>query len=390
LAEGRFARAGRTKEMPLPASLANHLELPVVGSPLFIVSGPELVIAQCKVGIVGSFPALNARPVEKLDEWLTRIENELGEYKAQHPTKKVAPYAVNQICHASNDRLMKDMETCVKHRVPIIITSLRPPSEIVEAAHSYGGVVFHDVINVKHARKAAEQGVDGLILVCAGAGGHAGTLSPFALVREVKQWFKGTILLSGAISDGWSIASALALGADLAYIGTRFIATEEANADIRYKQALTEYGAHDIVYSNLFTGVHGNYLGPSIVAAGLDPGNLPVADKSKMNFGSGGNTKAKAWRDIWGSGQGIGQITDTPPVAELVARLKAEFRGRRKRFPAAGARLSRTSTRIKTEGENDAIVAARIGHSVRGGRDHDRGRRQWHEGGDPHRPDPAV
>ena len=229
--------------MPLPASLANSLELPVVGSPLFIVSGPELVIAQCKAGIVGSFPALNARPVEKLDEWLTRIENELGEYKALHPEKKVAPYAVNQICHASNDRLMKDMETCVKHKVPIIITSLRPPIEIVEAAHSYGGVVFHDVINVKHARKAAEHGVDGLILVCAGAGGHAGTLSPFALLREVKQWFKGTVLLSGAISDGWGIASALALGADMAYMGTRFIATAEANADPAYKAALVEHAA---------------------------------------------------------------------------------------------------------------------------------------------------
>jgi nitronate monooxygenase len=314
--------------MSLPASLANKLELPVVGSPLFIVSGPELVIAQCKAGIVGSFPALNARPAEKLGEWLTRIENELGEHQALHPEKKVAPYAVNQICHASNDRLMRDMETCVKHKVPVIITSLRPPSEIVEAAHSYGGVVFHDVINVKHARKAAEQGVDGLILVCAGAGGHAGTLSPFALVREVKQWFKGTILLSGAISDGWSIASALALGADLAYIGTRFIATQEANADVRYKQALTEHAAHDIVYSNLFTGVHGNYLGPSIAAA---------ADKSKMNFGSGGNTKAKAWRDIWGSGQGIGQITDAPPVAELVTRLKAEFNEARNDFMKASA-----------------------------------------------------
>src|ERR1700736_2065264 len=315
--------------MPLPVSLKGRLQLPVVGAPLFIVSGPELVIAQCKAGIVGSFPALNARPVEKLDEWLTRIENELGEYQALNPEKKVAAYAVNQICHTSNDRLMKDMETCVKHKAPIIITSLRPPSAIVEAAHSYGGVVLHDVINVKHARKAAEQGVDGLILVCAGAGGHAGALSPFALVREVKQWFKGTILLSGAISDGWSIASALALGADLAYLGTRFIATEEANADQAYKDALA---AHDIVYSNLFTGVHGNYLGPSIVAAGLDPDNLPVADKSKMNFGSGGNMKSKAWRDIWGSGQGIGQITDAPPVAELVERLKAEFEAARTDF----------------------------------------------------------
>jgi nitronate monooxygenase len=313
--------------MPLPASLESRLELPVVGAPLFLVSGPELVIAQCKAGIVGSFPALNARPVEKLGEWLDRIEDELGAYQALHPEKKVAPYAVNQICHASNDRLMKDMEACVKHKAPVIITSLRPPSEIVEAAHSYGGVVFHDVINARHARKAGEQGVDGLILVCAGAGGHAGTLSPFALVREVKQWFKGTILLSGAISDGWGIASALALGADLAYMGTRFIATEEANADAAYKKALTEYNAHDTVYTNLFTGIHGNYLGPSIAAAGLDPDNLPVADKSRMNFGSGGNMKVKAWRDIWGSGQGIGQIADTPPVAELVERMKLEFAG---------------------------------------------------------------
>lgn len=311
--------------MSLPKLLAESLELPVVGSPLFIVSGPELVIAQCKAGVIGSFPALNARPPQALDQWLTRIEDELAEYKARNPGKRVAPYAVNQICHASNDRLMRDMEVCVKHKAPIIITSLRPPSEIVEAAHSYGGLVFHDVINVRHARKAAEQGVDGLILVCAGAGGHAGTLSPFALVREVKQWFKGTILLSGAIADGWGIASALALGADLAYMGTRFIATAEANADPRYKQALADHAAQDIVYTNLFTGVHGNYLGPSIVAAGLDPGNLPAADKSRMNFGSGGNMKAKAWRDIWGSGQGIGQINDAPPVAELIDRLKSEF-----------------------------------------------------------------
>ncbi len=318
--------------MPLPKLLCDSLELPVLGSPLFIVSGVDLVIAQCKAGIIGSFPALNARPVDKLDEWLTRIDNELGEYKALNPGRKVAPYAVNQICHVSNDRLMKDMETCVKHKVPIIITSLRPPAEIVEAAHSYGGVVFHDVINVKHARKAAEQGVDGLILVCAGAGGHAGTLSPFALVREVKQWFGGTILLSGAISDGYGVAGALALGADLAYMGTRFIATQEANADNAYKQALIDHAAHDIVYSNLFTGVHGNYLGPSIAAAGLDPGNLPVADKTKMNFGSGGNMKSRAWRDIWGSGQGIGQIADAPPVADLVARLKREFNDARESF----------------------------------------------------------
>jgi nitronate monooxygenase len=326
-----FTKNGNT-QMSLPATLARSLELPVVGSPLFIVSGPELVIAQCKAGIVGSFPALNARPVEKLEEWLTRIENELGEYKALHPNARVAPYAVNQICHASNDRLFRDMETCVRHKVPIIITSLRPPAEIVEAAHSYGGLVFHDVINIKHARKAAEQGVDGLILVCAGAGGHAGTLSPFALVREVKQWFHGTVLLSGAIADGWGIASALALGADLAYVGTRFIATQEANADPVYKAALIEHAAEHIVYSNLFTGVHGNYLGPSIAAAGLDPANLPVADKGKMNFGSGGNMKSKAWRDIWGSGQGIGQISDAPPVAELVRRLSAELAQARDSF----------------------------------------------------------
>jgi nitronate monooxygenase len=326
-----FTKNGNA-QMSLPATLARSLELPVVGSPLFIVSGPELVIAQCKAGIVGSFPALNARPVEKLEEWLTRIENELGEYKAMHPNARVAPYAVNQICHASNDRLFQDMETCVRHKVPIIITSLRPPAEIVEAAHSYGGLVFHDVINIKHARKAAEQGVDGLILVCAGAGGHAGTLSPFALVREVKQWFHGIVLLSGAIADGWGIASALALGADLAYVGTRFIATQEANADPAYKAALIEHAAEHIVYSNLFTGVHGNYLGPSIAAAGLDPANLPVADKGKMNFGSGGNMKSKAWRDIWGSGQGIGQISDAPPVAELVRRLSAELAQARDSF----------------------------------------------------------
>ena len=311
--------------MPLTANLKNRLELPVIGSPLFIVSGPELVIAQCKAGIVGSFPALNARPAHVLEEWITRIKGELGEYQAKHPEKKVAPFAVNQICHASNDRLMHDVEICTKLEVPVIITSLRPPEEIVTAAHSYGGVVFHDVINVKHAKKAAEQGVDGLILVCAGAGGHAGTLSPFALVREVKQWFKGTVILSGALSDGWGIAGALANGADLAYLGTRFVATAEANADQSYKDHLVKYAADDIVYTNLFTGVHGNYLAPSVAAAGLDPHNLPEADKSKMNFGSGGNMKQKAWKDIWGSGQGIGQIVDAPPVAELVDRLKREY-----------------------------------------------------------------
>ena len=311
--------------MAIPNQLKDKLTMPVIGAPLFLVSGPDLVIAQCKAGIVGSFPALNARPQHVLDEWIVRIKTELAEYQEQNPDAKVAPFAVNQICHGSNDRLMQDMETCVKHEVPIIITSLRPPSEIVDAAHSYGGLVFHDVINVRHAQKAAEQGVDGLILVCAGAGGHAGALSPFALVREVKEWFGGTIILSGSIGDGHSVASAIALGADYAYLGTRFIATEEANADQGYKKMLEESAASDIVYSSLFTGVLGNYLKPSIKNAGLDPDNLPDADKSAMNFGSGGNTDSKAWKDIWGSGQGIGGIKDSPSVAELVVRIKSEY-----------------------------------------------------------------
>ena len=311
--------------MALVPHLKGKLKIPVVGAPLFIVSGPELVISQCKAGVVGSFPALNARPQEVLDEWLIQIKEELDKHNQENPDSPAAPFAVNQICHASNDRLMQDMESCVKHEVPIIITSLRPPLEIVEAAHSYGGVVFHDVINVRHANKAAEQGDDGLILVCAGAGGHAGTHSPFALVREVKEWFDGTILLSGSISDGHSIASSLALGADLAYIGTRFIATKEANADQRYKDMLIESSASDIVYSSLFTGVNGNYLKPSIEKAGLDPDNLPGADKSKMNFGSGGNTKSKAWKDIWGSGQGIGSIKSDPTVQDLVNELIEQY-----------------------------------------------------------------
>ena len=311
--------------MSIPAHIKNNLSLPVIGAPLFIISGPELVIAQCKAGVIGSFPALNARPQHVLEEWIVRIKTELAEYQEQNPDAKVAPFAVNQICHGSNDRLMDDMATCVKHEVPIIITSLRPPAELVEAAHSYGGLVFHDVINVRHAKKAAEQGVDGLILVCAGAGGHAGVLSPFALVREVKEWFDGTIILSGSIGDGYSVASSIALGADFAYLGTRFIATKEANADPEYKKMLEDSAANDIVYSSLFTGVHGNYLKPSIINAGMDPENLPEADKSSMNFGSGGNTKSKAWKDIWGCGQGIGRIEDSPPVADLVKRLSEEF-----------------------------------------------------------------
>ena len=311
--------------MAISEHIKNNLSIPVIGSPLFLVSGPELVIAQCKAGIIGSFPALNARPQHVLEEWIVRIKTELAEYQEQNPDKKVAPFAVNQICHGSNDRLMDDMATCVKHQVPIIITSLRPPAELVEAAHSYGGLVYHDVINVRHAKKAAEQGVDGLILVCAGAGGHAGALSPFALLREVKEWFDGTVILSGSIGDGYSVASSLALGADFAYMGTRFIATKEANADQGYKQMLIDSAADDIVYSSLFTGVSGNYLKPSIKNAGLDPNNLPDADKSTMNFGSGGNTDAKAWKDIWGSGQGIGGIKDDPSVENLVTRLKEEY-----------------------------------------------------------------
>ena len=311
--------------MSLPKILQNNLSIPVIGSPLFLCSGPELVIAHCKAGIVGSFPALYARPQPVLDEWIIRIKEELAQAKSDNPELPIAPFAVNQICHASNDRLMADMESCVRHEVPIIITSLRPPEEIVTAAHSYGGLVYHDVISVRHAKKAAEQGVDGLILVCAGAGGHAGTLSPFALVREVREFFDGTIILSGAISSGSAVASSLALGADLAYMGTRFIATEEANADQAYKEMLIESAASDIVYSSLFTGVHGNYLGPSIEKAGLDPVNLPEADKTSMNFGSGGNTEAKAWKDIWGSGQGIGSIKDSPTVQALVDQLKLEY-----------------------------------------------------------------
>lgn len=312
--------------MPLPKILEGRLRLPVIGSPLFIVSGPELVIAQCKAGIVGSFPALNARPAEKLAEWIVRIKTELAEFE-RTTGKKAAPFAVNQICHASNDRLMHDMEVCTEHQVPIIITSLRAPQAVIEAAHSYGGVVFHDIINIRHAKKAVDEGVDGLIPVCAGAGGHAGTLSPFALVPELRKFWDGPIALSGSIASGRAILAAQALGADLAYMGTRFIATKEANADEAYKQALIEAaGGGDIVYSNLFTGVHGNYLRSSVEAAGLDPDNLPESDKSKMNFGSGGNTKQKAWRDIWGSGQGVGQIHDAPTVEDLVTRLEAEYR----------------------------------------------------------------
>jgi len=308
--------------MALPSSLSSALDLPVIGSPMFIVSGPELVIAQCLNGVVGSFPALNARPADQLDVWITRIKAELAAAKAADPARKVAPFAVNQIVHASNDRLRHDMEVCVRHQVPIIITSLRAPGEVVDAAHSYGGLVFHDVTTIRHARKALEAGVDGLILVCAGAGGHAGTLSPFALVGEVRRFFDGPLILSGSIATGQAILATQAMGADLAYIGTRFIATKEANAAQGYKDMIVGTSAADIVYTAYFTGVPGNYLKPSIAAQGLDPDALPDADKTKMSFGSG---TAKAWKDIWGSGQGVGLIDDAPPVAEVIARLKAEY-----------------------------------------------------------------
>jgi nitronate monooxygenase len=311
--------------MSLPAILKDNLRLPVVGSPLFIISNPNLVIEQCKAGIVGSFPALNARPAPVLEEWLQKITTTLADYKQANPNKKVAPFAVNQIVHSSNDRLAHDVEMCAKYKVPIQITSLRAPDEVVASAHAYGGLVFHDVTNIKHAKRALQAGVDGLILVCAGAGGHAGALSPFALVSEVREFYDGPILLSGAIANGASILAAQAMGADLAYMGTRFIATKEANAGDDYKQAIVESASEGIVYTNLFTGVHGNYLRSSIEKAGLDPDNLPVADKSKMNFGSGGNTKVKAWRDIWGAGQSCGPIHDVPTTAELVDRLECEY-----------------------------------------------------------------
>ncbi len=321
--------------MALPSQFAGRLALPVIGSPLFIASQPELVLAQCKAGIIGSFPALNARPPELLNDWLSRIDAELAAYAKANPGLPVAPVAVNQIAHVSNDRLERDMRVCVEHKVPLIITSLRPPREIVEAAHSYGGLVFHDVINVKHARKAVEQGVDGIIVVCAGAGGHAGTGSPFALVREIRQFFAGTLVLSGAMSSGADVFAALALGADMAYIGTRFLATTEAHALPEYKQMLVDSGSDDIVYTSLFTGVKGNYLKKSVAATGFDPDNLPEADKSKMNFGSGGNMDKKAWRDIWSGGQGVGNIHDILPAGEVVARMVREYADTKRRMCAA-------------------------------------------------------
>jgi len=311
--------------MALPPVLRDRLRLPVIGSPLFIISNPDLVIAQCKAGIVGSFPALNARPVSLLDEWLHRITEELAAWDRDHPETPSAPFAVNHIVHKSNDRLEQDVELSTKWKAPVVITSLGAQTPVNDAVHSYGGVVLHDVINDKFARKAIEKGADGLIPVAAGAGGHAGHLSPFALIQGLREWFDGPIALSGAIAHGRAVLGAQAMGADLAYVGSAFIATQEANANPAYQQMIVESSGEDITYTNLFTGVHGNYLTPSIVAAGLDPANLPTSDASAMNFGSGGNSKAKAWRDIWGCGQGIGAVKSVPPAAELIARLAAEY-----------------------------------------------------------------
>lgn len=318
--------------MALPDVL-KRTRIPVVAAPMFIVSGPELVIAQCKAGIVGSFPALNARPAEMLEKWIVRIKLELEQYQKDNPDAVVAPFAVNQICHPSNDRLKHDMEVCVKHEVPIIITSLQANQDVYDAAHSYGGIVLHDVTNIRHTKKALSMGADGIIAVCAGAGGHAGTLSPFALIPEIREFFDGPILASGSISSGGSVVGAIGLGADMAYIGTRFIATEEANAVDAYKQEIVESSGEDIIYSSLFTGVHGNYLRGSIEKAGLDPDNLPGADKSTMNFGSGGNTDKKAWKDIWGAGQGVGQVKDVPTMASMVDQLEEEYRDALGRIP---------------------------------------------------------
>ncbi|NIJ24654.1 NAD(P)H-dependent flavin oxidoreductase [Sphingomonas japonica] len=317
--------------MALP-SLFDRLRLPIIGSPLFIISGPDLVIAQCKAGIVGSFPALNARPQSQLDEWLHRITEELAAHNRAHPDRPAAPFAVNQIVHKSNDRLEADLATCAKWQVPIVITSLGAREELNTAVHGWGGITLHDVITDRFAHKAVEKGADGLILVCAGAGGHAGLINPFAFTQEVRTWFDGPIALSGSIATGGAVLGAQAMGADLGYIGSPFIATTEANAPGEYKDAIVAGSAGDIVYTNLFTGIHGNYLRSSIEAAGLDPDDLPVSDPSKMNFGTGSNAKAKAWRDIWGSGQGIGAVTIVESVADRVDRIEAEYHAARSRL----------------------------------------------------------
>lgn len=310
--------------MALPPILQN-LRIPVIGSPLFIISNPDLVIAQCKAGVVGSFPALNARPESQLDEWLDRITTELAEHDAKNPDCPSAPFAVNQIVHKTNNRLDHDVEMCVKYKVPVVITSLGAREEVNQAIHSYGGIVLHDIINAIFARKALDKGADGLIAVAAGAGGHAGTISPLALIQDIREFFDGPLALSGAMGNGGAVAAAQAMGADLGYIGSAFISCDEANAVDGYKDMIVESDAKDIVYSNLFTGVHGNYLAPSIAQAGLDPNDLPESDPSAMNFGSGGNQEQKAWRDIWGCGQGIGAVKSRMSTAEYVDKLEAEY-----------------------------------------------------------------
>jgi len=312
--------------MALPPVLQN-LRIPVIGSPLFIISNPDLVIAQCKAGIVGSFPSLNARPEAQLDEWLDRITTELAEHDAKNPDRPSAPFAVNQIVHKTNNRLEHDVEMCVKYKVPVVITSLGAREEVNQAIHSYGGIVLHDIINTIFARKALEKGADGLIAVAAGAGGHAGTISPLALIQDIREFFDGPLALSGAMANGGAVAAAQAMGADLGYIGSAFISCHEANAVDGYKDMIVSSDAKDIIYSNLFTGVHGNYLAPSVAQAGLDPNNLPESDPSAMNFGSGGNQKSKAWRDIWGCGQGIGAVKSRMSTAEFVDKLEAEYVG---------------------------------------------------------------
>jgi nitronate monooxygenase len=325
---------GRITEMSLPSVFSGRLRLPVIGSPLFVISNPDLVIAQCTAGIPGAFPALNARPASMLDEWLHRITEELAAWDLAHPGQPCAPYAVNQIVHRSNDRLEGDLALCVKWKVPVIITSLGAREEVNHAVHSYGGITLHDVINNRFAHKAIEKGADGLIAVAAGAGGHAGTLSPFALLQEIREWFDGPLVLSGSIATGRAILAALAMGADLAYIGSAFIATKEANAEKAYKQMIVESTGEDIVYTNFFTGVHGNYLKPSVIQAGLDPENLPHGESSKMSFEQGGSSERKAWRDIWGCGQGIGAVHDIPGAAELIARLAGEYAAAKRELAA--------------------------------------------------------
>jgi nitronate monooxygenase len=326
--------------MAIPASLASQLSIPVIGSPLFIISNPDLVIAQCKAGVIGSFPSLNARPIEQLDEWLSRINEELAAARLANPKAKIAPYAVNLIVHKSNNRIEEDLALCVKHKVPIVITSLGARTDVNDAIHSYGGIVLHDIINIVFAHKALEKGADGLIAVAAGAGGHAGTLSPFALISEIREFFDGPLALSGAISKGNQILAVQAMGADFAYIGTAFIATDEARAPDNYKDMIVASAAKDIVYSSLFTGVHGNYLAPSIAKAGMDPNNLPEGDKATMSFKAGESSKAKAWKDVWGSGQGIGAIKARLPAAQYVSQLKREYEEARAELVASSARFS--------------------------------------------------